>query len=390
MQFLLRFRIICAVLAGGGMYIAAMAAETVSPEGGMRVYFGAYTGAKSKGISVSHFDPATGRLTAPELAATTTSPTFLAVHPSRRFLYAVAETSNLGGKRVGTVAAFSLDASSGKLSLLNRESTGGAGPCHLEVDRTGKCLLVANYGGGSVAALPIQETGALGSACSFVQHKGSSVNPQRQEGPHAHYITTDPANRFALTCDLGLDQVLVYRFDPDKATLVPNDPPFAAVAPGCGPRHLAFHPTGRFAFVISELGSTLMTFSYDAKRGRLKELQTLSTLPATFVGKNSCAEVQVHPSGKFVYGSNRGHDSIAVFGFDAKRGKLTCLQIQHTQGKTPRHFAIDPSGQWLLAENQDSDSVVVFRIDEKTGRLSETGTSVAVGAPTCAVFVPVK
>jgi 6-phosphogluconolactonase len=390
MQFLPRFRFICAVFACGVMYIAPMAAETVSPEDGMLVYFGAYTGARSKGISVSRFDTATGRLTTPELAVTTTSPTFLAVHPTRRFLYAVGETSNLGGKRVGTVAAFSIDAKSGKLSLLNRESSGGEGPCHLAVDRTGKCLLVANYGSGSIAALPILATGALGSACSVIQHKGSSVNPQRQAGPHAHFITPDPANRFALTCDLGLDQVLVYRFDPDKASLVANDLPFAAIAPGSGPRHLAFHPSGRFAFVISEMGSTMTAFSYDAKRGTLKELQTLSTLPATFVGKSFCAEVQVHPSGKFVYGSNRGHDSIAVFGFDPKRGKMTCLEIQPTKGKFPRHFTLDPSGQWLLAENQDSDSVVVFKIDAKTGRLSDTGNGVAVGAPVCAAFVPVK
>ena len=390
MKLLRRFQLQWAVLVCGFVYINAMAAETNSNEGGMLVYFGGYTGAKSKGITCSRFDPATGHLTAPELAAVTTSPSFLALHPNRRFLYAVGETSNLGGKRVGTVAAFSIDAASGKLSLLNRESSGGAGPCHLEVDRSGKCLLVANYGGGSIAALPIQTNGALGAACSFIQHKGSSVNPQRQEGPHAHFITTDPGNRFALTCDLGLDQVLVYGLDPERASLAPNRPPFATVTPGAGPRHLAFHPSGRFAFVINEMGSTMTTFAYDAKRGALKQLQTLSTLPATYAGKTTCAEVQVHPSGRFVYGSNRGHDSIAVFGFDAKRGKLSCLQIQHTLGKTPRHFALDPAGQWLLAENQESDTVVVFKIDEQTGRLGETGHRISVGSPTCALFVPTK
>ncbi len=356
----------------------------------MLVYFGTYTGAKSKGIYLSRFDPRSGQLTTPELAATTTSPTFLALPPGNRCLYAVGETSRFGGKRVGTVAAFSIDPKSGKLSLLNRESSGGEGPCFLDVDRTGKCLLVANYGSGSVAALSIQSTGALSGPRTVIQHKGSSVNPERQAGPHAHFITTDPANRFAFVCDLGLDQVLAYRLDPDKAALVANDPPFVRIKPGSGPRHLAFHPSGKFAFVLSEMGSTLTAFSYDAKRGVLKELQTLSTLPATFVGPSSGAEVLVHPSGKFVYASNRGHDSIAVFGFDAKRGKLTCVELQPTQGKTPRHFAIDPTGQWLLAENMDSDSVVVFKIDAKTGRLSPNGDSTTLGSPACAVFVPLK
>jgi 6-phosphogluconolactonase len=390
MQLLSRFHPIWPVLACGFLYPAAMLAEPLSADGALRVYIGTYTGAKSKGIYVSRFDPATGRLTAPELAAATPSPSFLALHPSRHFLYAVGETSNLGGKRVGTVSAFSLDPKSGQLTLLNRESSGGAGPCHLSVDPSGKCLLVANYGSGSIAALPIQATGQLGEPKTIIQHQGSSVNPQRQAGPHAHFITPDPANRFALVCDLGLDQVLVYRLAPAKAALVPNDPPFASVKPGSGPRHLAFHPTGRFVFLINEMGSTLTVFAYEPKRGGLKELQTLSTLPEGFTGNSSCAEVQVHPAGRFVYGSNRGHDSLAVFGFDPKNGKLNFVEHQPTQGKTPRHFAIDPTGQWLLTENQDSDNVVVFRMDATTGRLRATGQTIAVGAPVCAVFVPMK
>ena len=245
----------------------------------MLVYIGTYTGGKSKGIYVSRFDPATGQLTSPELAAATPSPSFLALHPGGRFLYAVGETTNLGGKRVGAVSAFSLDAKTGKLTLLNQQSSGGAGPCHLAVDQTGKCLLAANYGSGSIAALPIQADGTLGEPGAVIQHQGSSVNPQRQAGPHAHFITPDPANRFALTCDLGLDQVLVYRLDPAKSTLAANDPPFAAVKPGSGPRHLAFHPSGRYVFLINEMGSTLTAFAYDAQRGALKELQTVSTLP---------------------------------------------------------------------------------------------------------------
>jgi 6-phosphogluconolactonase len=258
------------------------------------------------------------------------------------------------------------------------------------VDPTGKCLLVANYGSGSIAALPIQADGTLTKPGAVIQHQGSSVNPQRQAGPHAHFITPDPANRFALTCDLGLDQVLVYRLDPAKSLLAANDPPFAAVKPGAGPRHLAFDPSGRFVFLINQMGSTLTAFAYEADGGVLKELQTLSTLPKEFTGISYCAEVQVHPSGKFIYGSNRGHDSIAAFGFDPASGKLTCLQHQPTQGRTPRHFVIDPTGQWLLAENQNSDSIVVFHLDSKTGRLSPAGHTVSVGAPVCAVFVPVN
>jgi 6-phosphogluconolactonase len=387
MKLPLQLRLIWPLVAWGLVYHPALFAATVPSGGAMLVYIGTYTGGKSKGIYVSRFDSATGRLTPPELAVATPSPSFLAVHPGKRFLYAAGESTNLGGKPVGAVSAFSLDAKTGQLTLLNQESSGGAGPCHLAVDPTGKCLLVANYGSGSIAALPIRADGSLAAPHAVIQHQGSSVNPQRQAGPHGHFITPAPDNRFALACDLGLDQVLVYRFDPAKSSLVANAPPFAAVKPGSGPRHLAFHPSGRFVFLINEMGSTLTAFAYNAKRGALKELQTISTLPENFAGNSTCAEVQVHPSGKFVYGSNRGHDSIAVFGFDAASGKLTCLEHQSTQGKTPRHFALDPAGHWLLAENQDSDSIVVFRVDSKTGRLSPAGQTVTVGAPVCAVFV---
>jgi 6-phosphogluconolactonase len=354
------------------------------------VYFGTYTGTKSKGIYVSKFDSATGKLDEPELAAETKSPSFLAVHPNHRFLYAVGEMTVLNGKRAGAVNAFSIEPKTGKLTLLNQQSSGGLGPCHVAVDAKGRCVLVANYGSGSIASLPILKDGSLGAPVTTIQHTGSSVNPQRQAGPHAHFITTDPANRFALNCDLGLDKVFVYRLDPKRATLTANDPPFGVVAPGAGPRHLAFSPNGKFVHVINELGSSLTTFEYDPKRGALKELQTLSTLPEKFDGQNSCAHVLVHPSGRFVYGSNRGHDSIAVFTVDSKSGKLTLVEHQPTQGKTPRNFAIDPSGSWLLAENQASDNVVVFRIDGQTGRLKPTGQTVTVGAPVCAVFVPTK
>jgi 6-phosphogluconolactonase len=370
----------------------AAAAETKGDAAKPLVYFGTYTGAKSKGIYVSRIDLATGKLSAPELAGAIVSPSFLAVHPNRRFLYAVNEVGEFSGKPGGAVSAFAIDAATGKLTLLNQQSSGGGGPCHLVVDKAGKNVLVANYGGGSVAVLPITDDGRLREATSFIQHTGSSLNPQRQKEPHAHSSHLDPANRFAFVADLGLDKVLIYRFDAEKGTLTPNDPSFAKVAAGAGPRHFTFHPQGRFAYVINEMSCTVTAFSYEAGRGELKELQTISTLPEGGpVSPNlSTAEVQAHPSGQFLYGSNRGHDSIVVFAIDEKTGKLTHVENQSTRGKTPRNFGIDPTGAYLLAANQGSDSVVVFHIDNKTGRLTPTGQVVEVGTPVCVRFVEIK
>ncbi|MCW5552767.1 MAG: lactonase family protein [Verrucomicrobiae bacterium] len=354
------------------------------------VYFGTYTGPKSQGIYVSRFDARTGRLSAPELAAETQNPSFLAVHPNRRQLYAVGEIGDFAGKRTGAVSAFAIDPRTGGLTLLNQQSSGGQGPCHLSLDTKGRFLLVANYGGGSVASLPVRPDGSLAEAVSIIQHAGSSVNPKRQAGPHAHFIAMDPANRFALACDLGLDKLLVYRLDAKNGELIPNDPPFAVVAPGAGPRQLAFSRDAKFVFVLNELSSSLTTFAYVARRGMLTELQTLSTLPGEFAGNNSCAEVEMHPSGRFLYASNRGHDSIAVFAVEKATGRLTLAEHQPTRGKTPRHFAIDPTGRWLLAENQGDNNVVVFEVDKKKGKLRPTGQVVEVGSPVCAVFVPAR
>jgi 6-phosphogluconolactonase len=353
----------------------------------MLTYIGTYTGAKSKGIYVSRFDSDAGSLSAPELAVEMKNPSFLAVHPNHKILYAVGELSNFEGKPAGAVSAFSINAKTGMLTLLNQQSSGGAGPCHVAVERSGKCVMVANYGGGSVAAFPLQADGKIGAVSSFIQHEGSSVNSQRQAGPHAHCIVPDPANRFALVCDLGLDKVLVYRLD-DRGALVANVPPSVQVEPGAGPRHVAFDPQGKFVYDINEMKSTIVVLAYDAKAGSLKEVQTVSTLPKDFTGQSTCAEIQVHPSGRFVYGSNRGHDSIAVFGVEPQSGKLTPIEHQSTRGKTPRHFAIDPSGNWLLAENQGSDNIVIFRIEARTGRLTATEQKVEVGAPVCIEFVP--
>ena len=355
------------------------------------VYFGTYTGAKSKGIYVSRMDAA-GKLSEPELAATSTNPTFLATDRRQRFLYAANEIGNFQGQKAGGVTAFALDDRTGKLTELNEQSSGGDGPCHVSVDATGKTVLVANYGGGSVAALPVQADGSLGVAATFIQHQGSSVNSQRQAGPHGHCIIADPSNRFALACDLGLDKVLIYKLDAKKALLTPNNPPFAPLRPGAGPRHLAFHPNGRFVYVIDELDCTLTVFDYDAKHGALTEIQSVSTLPVGEVKKSnySCAEIVVHPSGKFLYGSNRGHNTIALFSIDQKTGKVTLVENTPTGGKTPRNFNLDPDGRFLIAANQDSGNVLVYTIDSVSGHLMPTGQQLQMGSPVAIVFVPVR
>ncbi|MFM1769774.1 MAG: 6-phosphogluconolactonase [Verrucomicrobiota bacterium] len=353
------------------------------------VYFGTYTGKSSKGIYASRLEAATGRLTPPELVAETRSPSFLALAPNGKSLYAVSEISTFEGKPAGAVSAFRIERPTGTLTALNQVSSGGGAPCHLTVDASGRTVLVANYSGGSVAALAVREDGSLAPG-SVVQHTGSSVNKSRQQGPHGHYISPDPANRFALACDLGLDQVLVYQLDAAKAGLTPHTPPHATLPPGSGPRHLAFRPDGRFAYVINEMTCTMTTFGYDADRGVLQRRDTLSTLPAGESVKPSfsTAEVEVHPSGKFLYGSNRGHDTIAVFAINPADGSLRLVEHVGTRGRTPRSFGIDPTGRWLLAANQSSDTVVVFRIDPDTGKLTPTGQEITVGAPVCVKFLP--
>lgn len=359
-----------------------------SPPEKLRVYVGTYTDGKSKGIYQLELDLATGKLGSLELAGETVNPSFLALHPNRKFLYAVGEISKFEGKRSGAISAFAIDPKSGHLTLLNQESSVGEGPCHLVVDKAGKHVLAANYGGGSACVLPIRDDGRLGEASDFVQHKGSSVNKQRQEAPHGHSINLDAANHFAFVADLGLDKVLIYRYDAPKGRLTPNDLPAASVAPGSGPRHFAFHPDGRHAYVINEILSTVTAFSYDPETGVLKTLQTLPTLPPDFKGTSSTAEVQVHPSGKFLYGSNRGHDSITIFSIDPKTGQLTLVGHQGEGIKTPRNFGIDPTGTYLIVANQDSDSLVVFRIDPKTGKLEPTGQTVSVPKPVCVKVMP--
>ncbi len=366
----------------------AVLAEPPAGAEKMWVFVGTYTQGNSKGIYRCELDLATGKLSAPVLAAEVTNPSFLALHPNGRFLYAVGEMSDFGGKKVGAVSALALDRQTGELKLLNQQSSGGAGPCHLVVDKAGKNVLVANYGGGSASVLPVKDDGRLGEASSFVQHTGKSVNPSRQSAPHAHSVNLDAANKFAFVADLGLDKVLVYRFDAAKGTITPNDPPAFDTAPAAGPRHFAFHPDGKHAYVINEMDLTVTAMSYDAERGVLKKLHSVSTIPGEKKDNYSTAEVVVHPSGKFVYGSNRGHDSIAVFAVDEKTRELKPVGHQGTGIKTPRNFNIDPTGTFLLVANQGADSIVVFRIDPKTGELTPAGEKTVVPRPVCVKFLP--
>lgn len=372
------------------------ASETLSsPEtkpapanGTMRVYVGTYTGPKSKGIYLFDLDMTTGKMTPQGLAAETPSPSFVAIHPNRKFLYVVNEISQFNGEQAGSVSAFSINAQTGKLTLLNQQSSRGTSPCHLSLDKTGKHVLVANYSSGSVSVLPIEKDGKLGKDTCFVQHKGTGPDGSRQEGPHAHYIQTDAANRFVFAADLGLDKVLIYRFDPKSGVLTPNSPAAGTVPPGGGPRHFAIHPNNRFAYVCNEMTSTVTAFGYDARTGTLTTKQTVSTLPKDWTGSgNSTAEMQIHPNGKFLYVSNRGHDSLAIFSINPSNGALTLIGNESTQGRTPRNFEIDPSGTWLLAANQDSDTILVFRVNGQTGQLTPT-ERVEAPSPVCVQMMP--
>ena len=380
------------VLVVALLSVASARGADMKPKGEYIAYIGTYTEKSSKGIYAFRFDAATGKLTPLGLAAETVSPSYLAIHPNHQFLYAVNEVANFEGQKAGAVSAFSIDRDTSKLTFLNQVSSRGPGPCHLSLDKTGKNLLVANYEGGSVAVFPVESDGRLRDASAIIQHTGSSVNKERQEAPHAHCIFTSPDNRFALAADLGLDKVLVYRFDAAHGTLTPNNPAFGKTPPGAGPRHIAFHPDGKYVYVINEIQCTLSTFAYDPAHGALRLKDTVSTLAKGYnvTANDSTAEIEVHPSGKFVYGSNRGHDSIAVFAVDPAEGTVNRVEIVSTMGKTPRGFGIDPTGSFLIAANQDSDSLVVFRINQETGRLTPTGQKLEAYTPVSVEFVPVK
>jgi 6-phosphogluconolactonase len=366
----------------------AQTPERSAAKGQYIAYVGTYTATtSSKGIYALRFDAEKGQLTSLGVAAETADPSFLAVHPNGKYLYAVNEISTFNGGAGGAVSAFSISAKTGALKFLNQVPTRGAGPCHVSVDKSGAYVLVANYDGGSIASFAVHEDGSLGTASGFVQHSGSGPNKQRQEGPHAHWIGTSPDNRFALAVDLGLDQVIVYGFDSSKGIFKPVLSGFAKVKPGAGPRHLAFHPNGKFAYVLSEMDSSVTVFSYQAKNGAFSSLQTISALPKEYAGRKEAAEIAVDPSGKFLYTSNRGHDSIALFEINPTKGTLKSLGQVLSGGQTPRHFAIDPTGTYLLAENQESNNIVVFHIDPASGNLTPTGQTIEVPSPVCITFV---
>jgi 6-phosphogluconolactonase len=371
------------------LFVSLSASAAEPQKGKYLFYVGTYTqdGSKSQGIYAYRYDAATQEVTSLGLAAETTNPSWVALHPNGRFLYAVNEVQNYNGPNSGGVSAFSLDRATGKLTFLNEAASRGADPCYITVDQSGKYILVANYTGGSIAAFPISDDGKLGNASAFVQHTGHGLNPKRQEAAHAHSIDLSPDERFAFVDDLGLDELLVYKFNKSKGSLKPNNPPFAKLEAGAGPRHFALHPSGKFGYVVSELASTVTAFSIDLKAGMLHRSQSISTLPDDFKGENDDAEIRMHPSGKFLYASNRGHDSIAVFAIDSSKGTLTPIEHTSTGGKTPRSFEIDPTGTLLFAENQQSNNIVIFHIDEKTGKLTPTGKVLEVGQPVCVKFL---
>ncbi len=386
--FILAF--VCIVAAIGHCAEPALETTPAAAPQKMRVFVGTYTRGKSKGIYPGELDLASGQFTVTGVAVSV-EPSFLALDPSQRFLYAVNETEKWNGRdNCGGVSAFAIQPS-GELKPLNQQPSEGGAPCHISIDDQGRFAFVANYTGGDVAVLPIEKDGSLGKAVSVVQHKGEVADKQRQGGPHAHAISLDKANRFALAADLGLDKLFVYRFDGQTGKLTANDPPFGKLAPRSGPRHFAFSRDGRFVFVINEIALTITSFAYDAERGALKSLATVSTLPkGEKQGDWSTAEIMVHPSGRFLYGSNRGHDSLVIFAIDAQTGGLSYVGNQPSGGKTPRSFGIDPTGQYLLSANQDSDNVAVMRIDRQTGKLTPTGQSVEIGMPVCVVIVPLE
>jgi 6-phosphogluconolactonase len=356
---------------------------------GYLVYVGTYTRGASKGIYAYRFDPQSGKVARLGLAAETPNPSFLIADPARRLVFAANESGNPGGTPGDTISAFSVDDKTGKLTFLNKVSSRGSGPCHMALDRTGRWLAAVNYNSGSVAVFPVVSGGRLGEAAAFVQHQGSSVDPRRQRGPHAHSAVFSADNRFLLVADLGLDKILVYRFDPAKGSIVPAEP--GKTAPVAGPRHMVLHPNGRVLYVINEINATVTAYHFDKATGGLSDFQTISTEPADYTGAKSTAEIEVNRAGTVLYGSNRGDNTIAVFSIDKAKFTLATVERASTQGKTPRNFALDPSGRYLFAANQDGNSIVVFRVDAKTGRLSPAGETITDAPfPVCVLFVPEK
>ncbi len=361
--------------------LAAVLASAL-PAADCLVYFGSHRSGPGIGFSLAHFDTDTGVLTVPKFLREAWEPAFFVIDRAGRHLY----TCNSG--KPGTVSVYAIDRATGGLTLLNQMPAGGEDPSYITLDQTERFVLVANYEGGNIAAFALTPDGRIGERTALVQHLGRSVNPKRQTHAYAHSIIVDPTNRFALVADLGLDRLFVYRFDARTGALTPNDPPYAVVAPGSGPRHVVFHPNGRWVYLVNEMGCTVNGFNWDSATGALAEFQTISTLPADFHGVSNCAEILVHPNGKFLYASNRGHDSLVIFAINAANGRLTPVDYVPTQGRMPRNFAFDPSGRWILVTNHGSDNALVLGVDASTGRLTPAGPPVPVPYPFCERFLP--
>jgi len=378
-------------LAGAGAAVLSGIGNVRSQDSkDMLLYVGTYTSgpSKSEGIYLYRFDGRNGRITPHKVVKGVEEPSFLAIDRRQKFLYAVNETLDYQGQKSGAVSAFAIDPRTGSLSFLNKQPSMGGAPCHISISNDGRYALVANYIGGNVAVLPIEESGSLGRSVDVRQHEGKGPKKQ-QEAPHAHSVLLDDKNRFAFVNDLGTDKIVIYEFDRNTGNLSPNlSQPFYKARPGAGPRHFKIHPNGRFAFTVNELDMTVTSLNFDAKLGKLSEVQTLSTLPTSYAGPNSCADLHISPDGNFLYASNRGHDSIVSYRIDPKTGSLQLIEHVPTGGKTPRNFTIDPTGSHLLAANQGSDSVVVFGIDKSTGKLSATGQNVSVPSPVCLIMIP--
>lgn len=354
------------------MTLTASAAEHL-------IFIGTYTRTDSRGIYAVRLDDSTGALSAPQLAAPTVNPSFIAFSPDRKFLFAVSESDAMA-------VPFAVDSATGKLNELQPpQPSGGPAPCHLATDRTGRVLVVANYHKGIVGALPLAPDGTLG-APTVMQHYGHSVNPDRQSSPHTHSVTLSPDNRHVIVCDLGLDRIFTYKLDLDNARLSPATPAFVTTPPGSGPRHFAFGADGRHAYAICEMGSLILAYDYAPANGALTPIQQISTLPADFAGASTCAEIRVHPNGRFLYGSNRGHDSIAVYAISPADGRLSLVEIVPCGGKNPRNFSLSPDGRWLVCANQNSNSLTVFSVDATSGRLTAAPATATVPLPVCVLF----
>jgi len=350
-------------------------------------YVGTYTTGKSKGIYRCTFSPSTGNISMEGFTEGIVNPSFLTIAPDNKYLYAVSETDKYEGETSGSVDAYKIDTGTGGLEHLNKRPSHGAAPCFIITSNDGRYVMVANYNSGNLAVFPVAKDGSLGRITDLVQHHGSGVNPERQEGPHAHSIVLDPANKFALSCDLGTDKVMIYKFDHEHGKLITASQPFAKVKPGLGPRHVKFHPSGRIVYVICEMGNTMLVFDYNPENGHLKQKQLISTLPSDFHGTTDAAELQISSDGRFLYGSNRGADSIVVYSINQKSGEITPVQYQSTLGKFPRHFILDPTEKYLIAANEHTNNVVVFNRDQNSGKITPAGKSIDIPDPVCIKFL---